>query len=99
FISASNFRHQSIEGWIRPPVERPLDQAHSVAQTYYANLERTALRHGQHVARAIGREGLLAEDRREALTTFLTDQQDALSISTMTVFDARSREVVHVKDP
>src|SRR5438309_4738100 len=99
FIIASNFINKSIEGWFKPQVERPLDQALSVAQTYYANLERTALRHGQHVARAIEREGLLAEDRREALTTFLTDQQDALSISTMTVFDARSREVVHVKDP
>ena len=99
FIIASNFINKSIEGWFKPQVERPLDQALSVAQTYYANLERTALRHGQHVARAIEREGLLAEDHREALTTFLTDQQDALSISTMTVFDARSREVVHVKDP
>src|SRR6184192_1944485 len=99
FIIASNFINKSIEGWFKPQVERPLDQALSVAQTYYANLERTALRHGQHVARAIEREGLLAEDYREALTTFLTDQQDALSISTMTVFDARGREVVHVKDP
>src|SRR5919109_2033927 len=99
FIIASNFINKSIEGWFKPQVERPLDQALSVAQTYYANLERTALRHGQHVARAIERDGLLADDRREALTTFLTDQQDALSISTLTVFDARGREVVHIKDP
>src|SRR5213594_2104909 len=99
FIIASNFINKSIEGWFKPQVERPLDQALSVAQTYYANLERTALRHGQHLARTIDREGLLASDHREALTTFLTDQQDALSISTMTVFDARGRETVHVKDP
>src|SRR5205085_12086435 len=84
FIIASNFINKSIEGWFKPQVERPLDQALAVAQAYYHNLERTALRHGQHVARAIEREGLLAEDRREALTTFLTDQQDAPSISTMT---------------
>src|SRR5438477_11118307 len=63
FIIASNFINKSIEGWFKPQVERPLDQALSVAQTYYTNLERTALRHGQHVARAIEREGLLAEDR------------------------------------
>jgi two-component system nitrogen regulation sensor histidine kinase NtrY len=99
FIIASNFINKSIEGWFKPQVERPLDQALSVAQTYYANLERTALRHGQHVARAIERDGLLADDRREALTAFLTDQQDVLSLSTLTVFDARGREVVHVKDP
>src|SRR5438552_13312828 len=77
FIIASNFINKSIEGWFKPQVERPLDQALSVAQTYYANLERTALRHGQHVARAIEREGLLAEDRRDAPTTFLTAQPDA----------------------
>src|ERR671931_432558 len=99
FIIASNFINKSIEGWFKPQVERPLDQALSVAQTYYHNLESTALRHGQHIARVVEREGLLAEDRREVLTTFLTDQQDALSISTLTVFDARGREVVHVKDP
>src|ERR671934_1864760 len=65
FIIASNFINKSIEGWFKPQVERPLDQALSVAQTYYANLERTALRHGQHIARVVEREGLLAEDRRE----------------------------------
>src|SRR5881628_2799892 len=99
FIIASNFINKSIEGWFKPQVERPLDQALSVAQTYYANLERTALRHGQHLARTIDREGLLASDHREALTAFLMDQQDLLSISTLTVFDARGRETVHVKDP
>src|SRR5438552_13425184 len=77
FIIASNFINKSIEGWFKPQVERPLDQALSVAQTYYTNLERTALRHGQHVARAIEREGVLAEDRRDALPTFLTAQPDA----------------------
>src|SRR5919201_5202029 len=99
FIIASNFINKSIEGWFKPQVERPLDQALSVAQTYYANLERTTLRHGQHIARTIDRESFLAPDRREALTTFLAEQQDLLSISTLTVFDARGREVLHVKDP
>src|SRR5216117_2457166 len=99
FIIASNFINKSIEGWFKPQVERPLDQALSVAQTYYANLERTALRHGQHLARTIDRENLLTEDRREALATYLTEQQDLLAISTLTVFDGQGRELVHVKDP
>src|SRR5881396_1572711 len=99
FIIASNFINKSIEGWFKPQVERPLDQALSVAQTYYANLERTALRHGQHLARTIDRENLLTEDRREALATYLTEQQDLLSISTLTVFNGRGQELVHVKDP
>src|ERR671915_185958 len=51
FIIASNFINKSIEGWFKPQVERPLDQALAVAQTYYTNLERTAVRHGNHIAR------------------------------------------------
>jgi two-component system, NtrC family, nitrogen regulation sensor histidine kinase NtrY len=99
FIIASNFINRSIEGWFKPQVERPLDQALSVAQTYYINLERTALRHGQHVARAVEREGLLADERREALAAYLVEQQEILGISTVTVFDGQGRELVHVKDP
>ncbi len=99
FIIASNFINKSIEGWFKPQVERPLDQALSVAQTYYTNLERTALRHGQHLARAIDRENFLADERRPALTTFLTEQQDLLSLSTVTVFGVQGQEIVHVRDP
>src|SRR2546423_15280840 len=99
FIIASNFINKSIEGWFKPQVERPLDQALSVAQTYYTNLERTALRHGQHIARTIDRENFVSDERREALATFLAEQQDLLSISTLTVFDAQGQELVHVRDP
>src|SRR5712664_3785750 len=99
FIIASNFINRSIEGWFKPQVERPLDQALAVAQTYYNNLERTALRDGQHLARVIDRDGLLAEDRREALLTFLTEQQDLLSMSSVTVYGPTGQELVHVKDP
>src|SRR5882672_9873514 len=99
FIIASNFINRSIEGWFKPQVERPLDQALAVAQTYYNNLERTALRHGQHIARTIDRENFVSDERREALATFLAEQQDLLSISTLTVFDAQGQELVHVRDP
>ena len=99
FIIASNFINTSIEGWFKPQVERPLDQALSVAQTYYQNLEATALRHGQHLARTIARDGLLGEDRREALAAYLVDQQDQLGLSAVTVFSTAGHELVHVKDP
>ncbi len=99
FIIASNFINTSIEGWFKPQVERPLDQALSVAQTYYQNLEATALHHGQHLARAIARDGLLGEDRREALAAYLVEQQDQLGLSAVTVFNTAGHELVHVKDP
>jgi two-component system nitrogen regulation sensor histidine kinase NtrY len=99
FIIASNFINKSIEGWFKPQVERPLDQALAVAQAYYHNLEATALRHGQRIARVIDRERLLEEARREVLVAYLVEQQDQLGISTIGVFKASGQEVVHVKDP
>jgi len=99
FLIASNFINKSIEGWFKPQVERPLDQALSVAQTYYNDLERTALRHAQRIGRVIDRDGLLGEHRREALATYLVEQQEQLGISALTVFNAQGQESVHVKDP
>src|SRR3989475_5829323 len=99
FLIASNFITKSIEGWFKPQVERPLDQALAVAQTYYSNLERTALRHAQHIGRVIDRDGLLADTRRETLAAYLVEQQDRLGISAITVFGPHGQELVHVKDP
>jgi two-component system, NtrC family, nitrogen regulation sensor histidine kinase NtrY len=99
FITASNFINKSIEGWFKPQVERPLEQALAVAQTYYHNLEVTALRHGQQIARVIDQERLLDESRREVLAAYLVERQEQLGISTITVFKADGQEVVHVKDP
>ncbi len=99
FLIASNFINRSIEGWFKPQVERPLDQALAVAQTYYNNLERTALRHAQYLGRVIDRDGLLLDDRREALAAYLVEQQERLGISAITVFDAQGQELAHVKDP
>ena len=67
FVIASNFINKSIEGWFKPQVERPLDQALSVAQTYYTNLERTALRHGQHIDDQSRHGGPAGEDYSGAI--------------------------------
>ena len=99
FLIASNFINKSIEGWFKPQVERPLDQALTVAQAYYQNLQATALRHAQQLARVIERDALLEENRREALVAYLVDQQEQLGLSTLTVFAVDGQEVVHVKDP
>ena len=99
FIIASNFITTSIEGWFKPQVERPLDQALQVAQTYYQTLEGTALRHARYMARVAEREGLLGEERREALAAFLDEQRERLGLSAITVFDQRGQEQFHAKDP
>ena len=99
FIIASNFITTSIEGWFKPQVERPLDQAMQVAQTYYQSLESTALRHGRYMARVLERGGLLAENRREALASYLAEQQDRLGVAAITVYGRDGQELVHVKNP
>ncbi len=99
FLIASNFINKSIEGWFKPQVERPLEQALAVAQTYYQSLQTTALRHAQQLARVIERDRLLDESRRETLAAWLVEQQEQLGLSALTVFGPTGQELVHVKDP
>ncbi|MFI5374140.1 MAG: ATP-binding protein [Candidatus Rokuibacteriota bacterium] len=99
FLIASNFITTSIEGWFKPQVERPLDQAMEVAQTYYQGLEGTALRHGRYMSKVIEREGLLAESKRESLAGYLAEQQDRLGVAAITIFNREGQELVHVKNP
>jgi two-component system nitrogen regulation sensor histidine kinase NtrY len=99
FVIASNFIGRSIEGWFKPQVERPLAQALAVAQTYYRDLELSALRQAHNVARAIEREGFVAPDRRERLLAYLAEHQDKVGLSAITVIARDGRELVHVKDP
>jgi two-component system nitrogen regulation sensor histidine kinase NtrY len=97
FIIASNFITTSIEGWFKPQVERPLDQAMEVAQTYYQTLESTALRHARYLARTVEKNGLLAESQAQALTAYLGEQQERLGVAAITVLNARG-EVLHVQN-
>jgi two-component system nitrogen regulation sensor histidine kinase NtrY len=99
FLIASNFITTSIEGWFKPQVERPLDQAMEVAQTYYQSLESTALRHGRYMAKVVERDGLLAESKREAFAGYLTEQQERLGVAAITIFNRDGQELVHVKNP
>jgi len=99
FIIASNFITTSIEGWFKPQVERPLDQAMEVAQSYYQTLEAITLRHGQALAHTLARDQLLSEERREALAAFLAEQQEQLGLAGLSVFARNGHELVHVKDP
>jgi|KBSSwiStaDraftv2_1062776.scaffolds.fasta_scaffold04734_5 two-component system, NtrC family, nitrogen regulation sensor histidine kinase NtrY len=99
FLIASNFITTSIEGWFKPQVERPLDQAMEVAQTYYQGLEGTALRHGRYMSKVIERDGLLTESKRETLAGYLAEQQDRLGVAAITIFNREGQELVHVKNP
>src|SRR5919201_1298732 len=99
FLIASNLINTSIEGWFKLQVERPLDESIRVAQTFYERMQDVALRHGQHVARAVARDRLLGEDKRDRLIEFLQEQQERFGLAGLTIFSATGQEVVHVKDP
>jgi two-component system, NtrC family, nitrogen regulation sensor histidine kinase NtrY len=99
FIVASNFINTSIEGWFKPQVERPLDQALSVAQNYYRNLEITALRQSLNLAREIARADFVAADSAPALAAFLADRLELLGLTAVSVFDARGQERAGAIDP
>jgi two-component system nitrogen regulation sensor histidine kinase NtrY len=99
FIVASNFITTSIEGWFKPQVERPLDQALEVAQAYYQNLEATAVRHGRYIARVAERDGLLAEGNRSALLQLLEEQRDRLGLAAISVIPRGGADETRVTDP
>jgi two-component system nitrogen regulation sensor histidine kinase NtrY len=99
FVIASNFIGRSIEGWFKPHVERPLDQALSVAQTYYRNLETAALRQATQIGRTITRDHLLAPGRRAALTAYLTEHREQVGLDSITLIGADGKEIAHVADP
>jgi two-component system nitrogen regulation sensor histidine kinase NtrY len=96
---ASTIINRSIDGWFKPQVERPLDQALAVAQTYYQNLESTALRHAQQIAHIIVRFNLLEEAQRPTFLRYLTEQQQQLGLGAVTVLTVGGKELGHAKDP
>ncbi len=99
FIIASNFITTSIEGWFKPQVERPLDQAMEVAQTYYQTLESTALRHARYMSRVVEREGLLDDGQRRALGAYLAEQRERLGVASIAIINRRSKEVARTEAP
>ena len=98
FIIASNFINTSIEGWFKPQVERPLDQALEVAQTYYQGQEAMALRHARYMADVLAREGFMAANQRPVLQTYLNGQQERLGLAAITVFNRGGQLIVHARD-
>jgi two-component system, NtrC family, nitrogen regulation sensor histidine kinase NtrY len=98
FIIASNFINTSIEGWFKPQVERPLDQALEVAQTYYQGQEAMALRHARYMADVLAREGFMVPSQRAVMQTYLNGQQERLGLAAISVFNRGGQLIVHARD-
>jgi two-component system nitrogen regulation sensor histidine kinase NtrY len=98
FIIASNFINTSIEGWFKPQVERPLDQALEVAQTYYQGQEDMALRHARYMADVLAREGFMTANQRPVLQTYINGQQERLGLAAISVFNRGGVLISHSRD-
>ena len=95
----SNIINKAIDQWFKPQVERPLDLALEVAQTYYQGQEALVLRHARYMADVVSREGFMGLAQRPVLTTYLNGQQERLGLAAVTVFNRGGVAVVHAKDP
>ena len=98
-IIASNVINRAMDQWFKPQVERPLDLALEVAQTYYQGQEAMVLRHARYMADVIAREGFLGPAQHPVLTAYLTGQQERLGLAAITVFGRGGAPVLHAKDP
>jgi two-component system, NtrC family, nitrogen regulation sensor histidine kinase NtrY len=98
-IIASNVINRVIDQWFKPQVERPLDLALEVAQTYYQGQEAMALRHARYMADVVAREGFLGPAQRPVLTAYLNGQQERLGLAAITVFGRGGALIMHAKDP
>ena len=98
FVIASNFINTSIEGWFKPQVERPVDQALEVAQVYYQGQEAMVLRHARYMADVLAREGFMVPSQRAVLQTYLNGQQERLGLAAITAFNRSGQLIVHARD-
>src|SRR5207245_10672849 len=83
----------------KPQVEKPLDQALEVAQTFYQGQEAMVLRHARYMADVVSREGFMGLAQHPVLTTYLNGQQERLGLAAVTVFNRGGVGVVHAQDP
>jgi two-component system nitrogen regulation sensor histidine kinase NtrY len=80
FVVARGFFGSVIENWFSQRVESAMRGAVLVAHRYYEQKGDDALYYADRLAREIERRGLLADSRREALQSFVTDQQQTLNL-------------------
>jgi two-component system, NtrC family, nitrogen regulation sensor histidine kinase NtrY len=85
FIVAQGFFGSVIEDWFSRRVQAAVGGAVQVAQRYYQRAGDDALHFGNQLAREIERRGLLAGDRRAALSEFVVQQRQLLKADAIDV--------------
>ena len=86
FLVAHVFLSNSIEGWFDGQVERALEGSLDVAHAYYEDLAVTSLGFAREAAKELAQDGLLKNDKRAALKTFLGERRNEYQLDFIEVF-------------
>ena len=93
FISAMLFFRTSMDLFFNVQVEHSLDAALDIAQTYYTDATETALTYAKVIGAEITAEGLLTEEARPLLQSYIDSQRDIRGIDLVTVFSPAMEEL------
>lgn len=83
---SSGFIKDSIDSWFTLQIDQAIEQSRSIADAAYEEWGAHALHFGEQLSTQITGQGLLAEDKREALTEFLREKQREYHLGVVQVF-------------
>jgi two-component system nitrogen regulation sensor histidine kinase NtrY len=104
-IVASRLLTSSIDNWFSIQVEKSLDNALQVAQTFYQKSEEKVLSQGGDLARLLSKEGIPGQSRtidpeiQLGLNRLLERKLEEEHLSSIGLYNARSEEVAKAVDP
>jgi two-component system, NtrC family, nitrogen regulation sensor histidine kinase NtrY len=93
FISAMLFFRTSMDLFFNVQVEHSLDAALDIAQTYYTDATETALTYAKVIGVEASAAGMLTEEARPRLQSFIDAQRDVRGIDLITVFSPDMQEL------
>ncbi|MBW2146460.1 MAG: HAMP domain-containing protein [Deltaproteobacteria bacterium] len=98
FFSSVSFLSTSIKNWFDTKMERSLNDALTVAQTYYQHLSDQMELYAQNMASGLSEKGLKAEDKPEIYREYLMKKQGEYSLSLVEWYFPDGRRMLLLRD-
>ncbi len=99
FFVSAGFISSSIDNWFNNQVEKALDEALDVAQTYYRNSEANALYYADQLSNRIKEGKFLNEENLPQLRQLIKEKQEEYNLGIVEIFSATHEELVRVANP
>lgn len=93
FFFSISFITTNIKFWVDVNVEEALDASLDVGHQVYAQYEKGHLFFLEDIAATITREGLLADENREALVNFIHNSQQAYHLNAVEIYDDKFQRI------